>query len=134
METTLTILTLGALLGAAEGAATSPNDEHKSPPPARKKNASSTADVKVDGPGAIGLGRHIHASMRGQVYASATPWYGKTGASGVASIDGVPDGAAELTVWHPEQLQEQATQRLRVTPALLKAPLQLNFTPRRRRG
>ncbi len=121
-------------LDAAEGAAASPNDEYKSPPPARKKGASSTADIKVDGPGAIGLGCHIHASMRGQVYVSGSPWFGKTDASGVANIEGVPDGAAELIVWHPDQLQEQASQRLQVTPAPLKAPLQLNFTPRRRRS
>ena len=121
-------------LDAAEGAAASPNDEYKSPPPARKKGASSTADVKVDGPGAIGLGCHIHASMRGQVYVSASPWFGKTDANGVVNIDGVPDGAAELTVWHPDQLQEQPAQRLQVTPAPLKALVQLNFTPRRRRS
>lgn len=121
-------------LDAAEGAATSPNDEYKSPAPVRKRGGSTSADVKVDMPGAIGLGCHIHASMRGQVYVSATPWFGKTDANGVASIEGVPDGAAELNVWHPDQLQEQITQRLQVTPALLKAPLQLNFTPRRRRG
>lgn len=121
-------------LDAAEGAAASPNDEYKSPPPARKKGASSTADIKVEAPGAIGLGCHIHASMRGQVYVSATPWFGKTDANGMASIDGVPDGAIELNVWHPDQLQEQPTQRLQVTPAPLKAPVQLNFTPRRRRS
>ena len=85
-------------LDAAEGAAASPNDEYKSPPPARKKGASSTADVKVEAPGAIGLGCHIHASMRGQVYVSATPWFGKTDANGMVSIDGVPDGAVELNV------------------------------------
>ena len=121
-------------LDAAEGTAASPNDEYKSPPPARKKGASPTADVTVDGPGAIGLGCHIHASMRGQVYVSSSPWFGKTDANGVASIEGVPDGAADLNVWHPDQLQEQPTQRLQVTPAPLKTPLQLNFTPRRRRG
>ena len=121
-------------LDAAEGAAASPNDEYKSPPPARKKGASPTADVKVETAGAIGLGCHIHASMRGQVYVSATPWFGKTDANGLANIEGVPDGAAELNVWHPDQLQDQTTQRLQVTSAPLKAQLQLNFTPRRRRS
>ena len=121
-------------LDAAEGAAASPNDEYKSPAPVRKRGGATSADVKVEMPGAIGLGCHIHASMRGQVYVSATPWFGKTDASGVASIEGVPDGAAELNVWHPDQLQEQATQRLQVTPAPVKAPVQLNFTPRRRRN
>lgn len=121
-------------LDAAEGAAASPNDEYKSAPPARKKGASPTADVKVETAGAIGLGCHIHASMRGQVYVSATPWFGKTDTNGMASIEGVPDGAVELNVWHPDQLQDQTPQRLQVTPALLKAPLQLNFTPKRRRS
>ena len=121
-------------LDAAEGTAASPNDEYKSPAPARKRSGSASADVKVDAPGAIGLGCHIHASMRGQVYVSNTPWFGKTDANGVASIDGVPDGAVELNVWHPDQLQEQATQRLQISAAPLKAPVQLNFTPRRRRS
>lgn len=121
-------------LDAAEGAATSPNDEYKSAAPPRKRGAATSADVKVETAGAIGLGCHIHASMRGQVYVSSTPWFAKTDAAGVASIEGVPDGTVELTVWHPDQLQEQTAQRLQVTPAPLKAPLQLNFTPRRRRG
>ncbi len=121
-------------LDAAEGAATSPNDEYKSPAATRKRSGASSADVKVDSAGAIGLGCHIHASMRGQVYVSGTPWFGKTDANGLASIDGVPDGVAELTVWHPDQLQDQPVQRLQVTATPLKAPLQLNFTPRRRRS
>jgi plastocyanin len=120
-------------LDAAEGAVASSTDDYK-PPPARKRGASSTADVKVESPGAIGLGCHIHNSMRGQVYVSATPWFGKTDANGVATIDGVPDGAADLNVWHPDQLQEQTVQRLQVTSAPLKAPVTLNFTPRRRRS
>ena len=121
-------------LDGAEGPAPSPNDDYKSAAPVRKRGGATSADVKVDGPGAIGLGCHIHASMRGQVYVSATPWFGKTDANGMASIDGVPDGPAELNVWHPDQLQDQTTQRLQVTPTLLKAPLQLNFTPKRRRS
>ncbi len=120
-------------LDAADGPAASRNDDYKSPPP-RKKGASSTADIKVDAAGAIGLGCHIHASMRGQVYVSASPWFGKTDANGMVSIDGVPDGAVDLRVWHPDQLQEQPAQRLQITPEPLKVPVQLNFSPRRRRG
>lgn len=121
-------------LDAAEGASASPNDEYKSPAAARKRSGATSADVKVDAPGAIGLGCHIHASMRGQVYVSSTPWFGKTDANGVASIDGVPEGSVELNLWHPDQLQEQAIQRLQVSAAPLKAPVQLNFSPRRRRS
>ena len=121
-------------LDAADGAAASPNDDYKSPGAARKRGGSSSADVKTDKPGAIGLGCHIHASMRGQVYVSGTPWFGKTDANGSISIDGVPDGAAEVSLWHPDQLQEQPVVRVQVSAAPAKAAAQLNFTPRRRRG
>lgn len=120
-------------LDAADGAAPAANDDYK-PAPVRKKAGQTWAEVKVDQPGPIGLGCHIHSSMRAQVYVSGTPWFAKTDANGVATLEGVPDGAAELSVWHPDQLQEQPTQRLTVTPAALKVDSQLNFTPRRRRS
>ena len=72
--------------------------------------------------------------MRGQVYVSATPWFAKTDANGLASIEGVPEGATEINLWHPDRLQEQPTLRVQVTGAALKASGQLNFTPRRRRS
>ena len=120
-------------LDAGAAAPPSPNDEYKSPAPPRKRSGTSSADVKVDKPGAIGLGCHIHASMRGQVYVSGSPWFGKTDADGNVSIDGVPDGAAEVSVWHPDQLQDQVVLRLQVSATPAKAAAQLNFTPRRRR-
>jgi hypothetical protein len=92
------------------------------------------SDVKVDEPGPIGLGCHLHSSMRGQVYVSGTPWFAKTDANGVAAVDGVPDGAADLSLWHPDQLQEQPPLHLQVTAAPAKLAGQLNFTPKRRRG
>ena len=120
--------------GSQAAAAPGGNDEYKAAPAPRKRSGSSTADVKVDQPGAIGLGCHIHSSMRGQVYVSATPWFAKTDANGVASIDGVPEGAAEISLWHPDQLQEQPTLRVQISATPLKASGQLNFTPRRRRS
>ncbi|MEO8152653.1 MAG: plastocyanin [Rhizobacter sp.] len=102
--------------------------------PARKRSGTSTSDVKVDVAGAIGLGCHLHGSMRGQVYVSDTPWFAKTDANGVATIEGVPDGAAQLTLWHPDQLQEQAAVAVQVSATPLKTSSQLNFVTRRRRG
>ena len=101
---------------------------------APKKPAASMGEVVVNTSGPIGLGCHIHSSMRGQVYVAATPWYAKTNAQGVAVIDGVPDGAAELRLWHSDQLQDQAVVSLTVTSAGLKSDAVLNFTPRRRRS
>ncbi len=124
---------LDAVVGAP-----SPNDECKSPAGARKRSGvgsgASSADVKVDSAGPIGLGCHIHASMRGQVDVSGTAWFAKPDANGADMITDVPDGAAELKLWHPDQLAEQVTQRVQVSSTLLKAAAQLNFTPRRRRS
>lgn len=122
-------------LDAAAGAAP-PVDEYQSGPPPKKRSgpAATSADVKVEQPGAIGLGCHLHSSMRGQVYVSPTPWFAKTDANGVAQIDAVPDGAIELTLWHADQLTEQPVQRLQASAVPLSATVQLNFVPRRRRS
>ena len=103
-------------------------------PTPSKKSGASTADVKVEHAGPIGLGCHIHGSMRGQVYVSASPFFAKTDAKGIAHIEGVPDGAAELVVWHPDQLQDQAAVKVLVGGATTKVDSTLNFTPRRRRS
>ncbi len=101
---------------------------------ARKRNEPAAAEIKLETPGPIGIGCHLHSSMRGQIYVSPTPWYGKTDASGVAVIEGVPDGAVDLALWHGDQLQAQPVQHLQVGAVPAKATAQLNFTPRRRRG
>ena len=132
---TAPVKTFELRLDGAEGAAAAPNDEYKSPAAApRKKSGASSADVKMDVAGPIGLGCHIHGSMRGQLYVSRTPWFAKTDANGAAVIDGVPDGNVEVLLWHPDQLQDQAPVRVQIgaAPAKLTAPL--NFTPRRRRS
>jgi plastocyanin len=101
--------------------------------PAKKPSGTSTADIKMDQAGPIGLGCHLHGSMRGQLYVVDTPWFGKTDAKGVVTIEGVPDGATQLTLWHPDQLQEQAAVPVQVSATLASATTQLNFVPRRRR-
>ena len=121
-------------LDATTEAPSSGNDEYKTAPPKSKKTGTTSFDVKVDQPGPIGLGCHLHSSMRGQIYVSGTPWFAKTDANGVATLEGVPDGAIEVSMWHPDQLAEQSPQRLNATAAPLKASGQLNFTPRRRRS
>jgi len=121
-------------LDAAEAATPGTSDAYTPAPAARKKAGTSWAEVKVDQAGPIGLGCHLHSSMRGQVYVSATPWFAKTDANGVATLEGVPDGAIELSLWHPDQLAEQAPLRLQATTAPLKTTGQLNFTPRKRRS
>jgi plastocyanin len=123
-------------LDAAKAAqrSSSYDDDYKTAAAPSKKAGTTTADVKLNHAGPIGLGCHIHGSMRGQVYVSATPWFAKTDAKGIAHIEGVPEGPAEVTLWHPDQLQEQATVKVPVDAGpSSKASGQLNFTPRRRR-
>lgn len=120
-------------LEAAESAATNANANAEARAP-RKRPPATTAEVKADQPGPIGLGCHIHSSMRGQVYVSPTPWFAKTDANGVARIDNAPEGAVELTLWHPDQVQDQPAQRLQLAATPAPATAKLNFTPRRRRG
>ncbi|MGM9486554.1 plastocyanin [Ideonella sp. YS5] len=110
------------------------DDEYKTAAAPSKKSGTTTAEVKLNHAGPIGLGCHIHGSMRGQVYVSATPWFAKTDAKGIAHLEGVPEGAAEVTLWHPDQLQEQSPVKVQVDAGpSTKAAGQLNFTPRRRR-
>jgi plastocyanin len=123
-------------LDAAAEAAAAPVDEYAAAPRPRKRSGSAvtTADVKVEQAGPIGLGCHLHASMRGQVYVSATPFFAKTDADGKARIDNLPDGAVELSLWHADQLIEQPALKLQAGAAPLVANAQLNFVPRRRRN
>jgi plastocyanin len=103
-------------------------------PAKSSKNSSgndTSADVVMDQAGAIVLGCHLHGSMRGHVFVSETPWSAVSDAAGRVRIEGVPDGAAELRVWHPDQLTEQAAQPLQVGAATT-ADAKLNFTPRTR--
>ncbi len=94
----------------------------------------SAASLLLDSAGVIGLGCHIHASMRGHVYVVDTPYFAKTDMSGQATVEALPDGTAELKLWHPDQLTDQATQTVQVGAAPAKVVGQLNFTPKRRRG
>jgi plastocyanin len=94
---------------------------------------AKSAEATFDKAGAVLLGCHLHASMRGHVYVSDSPWAAMTNADGVASFDAVPDGAAQVRVWQADQLLDLAPQRLTLTPAPAKTTLQLSVVPRKRR-
>lgn len=95
-----------------------------------KPPAMATVTVGQTGP--IQLGCHLHGSMRGFVYVTDNPWAVKTGTDGVAVLPDVPEGAARLRVWHPEQLVEAAATPVNITSVTaLKLPTQVQ--PRKRR-
>ncbi|MEP7328242.1 MAG: plastocyanin, partial [Betaproteobacteria bacterium] len=78
-----------------------------------------------------GIGCHLHGSMRGHIYVSPTPWVAVTNAAGGAVLPGVPDGAADVRLWHPDQLVAQANLRSTLS-GTSTVEAKLNFTPRRR--
>ena len=95
------------------------------------RSGDASEPFKLDLPGSILLGCYLHGSMRGHVLVTATPWFAVTDDRGRARIEGLPEGAVEMRLWHPDQLAEQATQPLQLGPSL-GTEAKLNFTPRRR--
>lgn len=91
------------------------------------------ADTSFDKTGAVLLGCHLHASMRGHVYVSDSPWAVVTNADGVASFEGVPDGAVQVKAWHADQFIDIPSQRVTVGAVPGKASMQLTVVPRRKR-
>lgn len=69
--------------------------------------------------------------MRGHLFISGTPWYAVSDEQGKVKIEGVPDGQAEVRVWHPDQVTEQPSLKMQLAGAAT-AETRLNFTPRRR--
>jgi plastocyanin len=102
----------------------------------RADSAPAVAEERFSEPGPVGLGCHLHSTMRGHIYVAATPFFGKTDAQGFVRIGGLPEGRATLTLWHADQLLEQPAQTLTVGQSTVLASASLNFTPpalRRRR-
>ena len=89
------------------------------------------ADVVIDAPGATAIGCHLHGSMRAHIFASPAPWVAVTDAAGRATLRGVPEGAANLRLWHPDQLVAQADVPVAAAGGGA-VQARLNFSPRPR--
>lgn len=99
-------------------------------------SAPAVAEERFTAPGPVGLGCHLHSTMRGHIYVAATPFFGKTDEHGFVRIAGLPEGRVTLTLWHADQLLDQPPQTLTLAPTTVLANAALNFTPpplRRRR-
>jgi plastocyanin len=94
---------------------------------------ASAGSINVEKPGAMLLGCHLHGSMRGHVYVSDSPWAQKTSIDGFVTFDDVPDGLAQIRVWHGEQLLDLPLQTITVSATASRATVQLQVVPRRRR-
>ncbi len=91
------------------------------------------AETTVLQPGAVLLGCHIHGSMRGHVFVTDSAYTAKTDDNGIARFDAVPDGAAELRVWHGDQLVDLPRRTVQVGSAAVLESVQLSVVPRRKR-
>jgi len=99
--------------------------------PAVSHGKESTAELKLDVPGSIVLGCHLHGSMRGHLVVSNTPWAAVTDANGKAVFADVPEGQADVRLWHPDQLVEQNSMHVQLAAAqATQADAKLNFTPK----
>jgi plastocyanin len=90
-------------------------------------------DIQPEGRGLYALGCHLHSTMRGYVMVTDAPWFGKTDANGEITIHGLPEGAVDVTVVHPEQFAEPKPVRMSLAGEANELKSQLSFTPRRRR-
>lgn len=98
---------------------------------------AKSAEVTMDKPGVMGatlLGCFIHGSMRGYIYASDSPWAGKTSSEGIATFEDLPEGMAQVKVWQADQLIDIAPQQVTVGTVLAKNVMRLTVVPRQRRG
>ncbi|MEM7569216.1 MAG: carboxypeptidase regulatory-like domain-containing protein [Pseudomonadota bacterium] len=60
-----------------------------------------TQSVVFDEPGVVVVGCNIHDNMIAYLKVVDTPFAGKTDADGSFTLEGLPPGPGQLTVWHP---------------------------------
>lgn len=101
---------------------------------ATDNRSGGTQEVVMAAPGPMELGCHLHSVMRGHIYVADTPWVAKTDANGTATLGEVPEGAAQVRVWHGDQLLPAAPVAVTVTAlTALKLPTQVTPRGNRRR-
>lgn len=84
--------------------------------------------------GPVELGCHVHSVMRGHIFVADTPWVAKTDSSGNATLGDVPEGAAQVRVWHGDQLLPTAPVVVNVlTTTTLNLPTQVRPRGKSRR-
>ncbi len=94
---------------------------------------AESAESTFNKAGAVLLGCHLHASMRGHIYVSDSPWAALTNAEGIASFEDLPNGLAQVRTWHSDQLLDLPPQRITVGATPVQTTMQLSVVPRRRR-
>jgi plastocyanin len=81
---------------------------------ASRKARREPARGVLSRPGVVALHCHLHASMRGQVLITSSPFHGVTDANGEVRYADVAAGSATLQVWHPLMLVSQPAEQLEI--------------------
>lgn len=89
------------------------------------------APILFDKAGDVALVCHFHDWMRGFIYVVDTPYFGKTDASGNATINNLPAGKYEVKAWAPNMFGEPLTQTIQVAgDGASNIKFQFNFVPK----
>jgi plastocyanin len=81
--------------------------------------------VTFDKAGIVVLGCNIHDQMVAWVVIVDTPWFGKSGLDGVATLHDVPNGDYQLTAAAPSLSLPPSTTSLRIEGAALRRTIRL---------
>ena len=82
--------------------------------------------IVFDTPGVVALGCNLHDWMHAYVVVVDTPYFAKSGATGVARVAGVPAGTYDLMAWYPG-MSEPVRLRQVALPEDAARPLELRL-------
>ena len=73
--------------------------------------------VQFDKPGLVVMGCNIHDQMLAYLLVVDTPYFAKTDASGIATVDGLPSDTYQVTAWHYRLADDAArpTQKIAIS-------------------
>ena len=91
-------------------------------------------EVVMTQAGPVELGCHVHSVMRGHIYVADTPWVAKTDSNGNATLGDVPEGAAQVRVWHGDQLLPTAPLAVNVLATTTREPAHAGEAARQTHG
>lgn len=97
---------------------------------ASKINSST---VTFDKAGVTLLACYLHGSMTGHVVVSDSPYAAKTDANGVATFSDLPDGVAQINVWHAAQFVDIAPANSTLKAGANQVRMQLTVAPKPQR-
>lgn len=85
---------------------------------------AATEPVRFDRTGEVELGCNVHDWMLGYIYVIDTPFFARTDARGVATID-APPGRYQLGAWHPRIQDDAEALKQEITSDGLRHRIQL---------